>query len=68
MGWTTRRAARDEADRQPALPTGELIAIYADPARRGTGLGFALPRKGSSTLGTAQEVRYARALSPAVRS
>ncbi|GHF85324.1 GNAT superfamily N-acetyltransferase [Amycolatopsis bartoniae] len=35
-------AARQETDRHPNLPTGELCAIYADPRWRGTGAGFAV--------------------------
>lgn len=35
-------AARDEADRRPGLRTGELTALYADPAGWGRGAGSAV--------------------------
>lgn len=35
-------AAREDVDRHPELPTGELWAIYADPDVFGTGAGHAL--------------------------
>jgi GNAT superfamily N-acetyltransferase len=37
-------AARDAVDRHPELATGELWAIYADPAVVGTGAGHVLHR------------------------
>jgi GNAT superfamily N-acetyltransferase len=36
------RSVRVESDRHPILATGELCAIYADPAWRGTGAGYAV--------------------------
>jgi GNAT superfamily N-acetyltransferase len=35
-------AVRKDTDRHPELPTGELLAIYADPALRGQGAGHAV--------------------------
>ncbi|GAA5170397.1 GNAT family N-acetyltransferase [Amycolatopsis dongchuanensis] len=43
-------AARQESDRHPVLPTGELCAIYADPRWRGTGAGFAVHQAGLGHL------------------
>lgn len=36
------RSVREEADRHPVHPTGEVCAIYADPAWRGAGAGHAV--------------------------
>lgn len=35
-------AAREESDRRPDAPTGELAAIYADPVAWGSGAGHAV--------------------------
>jgi GNAT superfamily N-acetyltransferase len=46
------REVRDEADRHPDRRTGELIAIYADPAWLGTGAGYAVHRAALDHLAT----------------
>jgi len=43
-------AAREAKDRHPALPTGELAAIYADPMVWGTGAGHAVHEAAVSGL------------------
>lgn len=43
--------ARQETDRHPTLRTGELIAIYADPAVLGTGAGSAVHGAALAHLG-----------------
>lgn len=42
--------AREDSDRHPSLPTGELWALYADPAVLGTGAGTALHAAGMDHL------------------
>ena len=42
--------ARQETDRHPTLRTGELYAIYADPAVLGTGAGHAVHEAGLAHL------------------
>jgi GNAT superfamily N-acetyltransferase len=42
--------ARDEVDRHPDLPTGELCAIYTDPDMVGTGAGSVLHAAGIEHL------------------
>lgn len=49
---------RDVADGNPSRPTGELLAIYADPGRLGTGAGFAVSQAGMEHL-AAQGFRHA---------
>lgn len=41
---------REETDRHPSLRTGELCAIYADPAMLGTGAGSAVHAAGMDYL------------------
>lgn len=43
-------AARTEDDRLGAVPTGELVAIYADPAHLGAGAGHAVHEAGVARL------------------
>jgi ribosomal protein S18 acetylase RimI-like enzyme len=43
-------AVRDDADAHPARPTGELVAIYADPSVVGTGAGHAVHEAGVAEL------------------
>jgi RimJ/RimL family protein N-acetyltransferase len=49
--------ARQDGDRHPDLATGELMAIYADPAVRGTGAGHAVHDAGVAHL-TRSGIRY----------
>jgi ribosomal protein S18 acetylase RimI-like enzyme len=50
MAYCLVGAARDEVDLHPDLPTGELWAIYADPAVLGTGAGRAVHDAGVDHL------------------
>jgi ribosomal protein S18 acetylase RimI-like enzyme len=43
-------AVRDAADAHPVRPTGELVAIYADPSVLGTGAGHAVHEAGVAAL------------------
>jgi ribosomal protein S18 acetylase RimI-like enzyme len=43
-------AVRDSGDQHPHLPTGELASLYADPAVRGRGAGFAVHQAGVEYL------------------
>jgi len=43
-------AVRDAADAHPRRPTGELVAIYADPSVLGTGAGHAVHEAGVAEL------------------
>jgi len=45
-------AVREASDAHPALRTGELVAIYADPAVLGTGAGHAVHEAGLESLAT----------------
>jgi ribosomal protein S18 acetylase RimI-like enzyme len=44
---------REPEDAHPALPTGELVAIYADPAVVGAGAGHAVHEAGVTALAAA---------------
>lgn len=44
---------REAVDAHPALPTGELAAIYADPAVLGSGAGHAVHEAGMASLADA---------------
>jgi GNAT superfamily N-acetyltransferase len=46
-------AVRQDADAHPALPTGELVAIYADPSVLGFGAGHAVHDAGLAELAAA---------------
>lgn len=50
VAYCTVGAVRDEVDRHPELPTGELWAIYSDPDAHGTGAGHALHETGVDHL------------------
>jgi GNAT superfamily N-acetyltransferase len=50
MAYCMVGAAREEVDRHPSLSTGELWAIYADPAVLGTGAGGAVHATGLDHL------------------
>jgi ribosomal protein S18 acetylase RimI-like enzyme len=50
MAYCMVGAARDEVDLHPELSTGELWAIYADPAVLGTGAGRAVHDAGMEHL------------------
>jgi len=43
-------AVREATDAHPAQPTGELVAIYADPSVLGTGAGHAVHEAGVAEL------------------
>lgn len=50
-------AVRQDGDGDPERPTGELLALYADPGCRGTGAGHAVHEAGLAHLGAAGFVR-----------
>jgi len=50
MAYSLVGEARQETDRRPGLRTGELYAIYADPAVLGTGAGHAVHEAGMTCL------------------
>lgn len=50
MAYCVVGAVRDEADRHPELPTGELFSLYALPDVIGTGVGHALHEAGLDHL------------------
>lgn len=50
MAYCVVGAVRDEADRHPELPTGELFSLYALPDAIGTGVGHALHEAGLDHL------------------